>query len=213
MFTYDQMAQEVGLKEPKKEVQKKASPVELNPVIEQIDAWLASDKLSTHIEEFEKKAEIEVSEELKSYVKTAEEQGLDEKEIVDNVFQKYSYKLPEITEEERVEKDLLIKASAEITRLEKVATKLMDQVDMMKFAMDLVESNQIAPYKSFNDLVEQTAELTKSASIDTLKEAVKLRVSELPGIGKAASGPSSKVKQTPEDRLLERLQNAKSSND
>ena len=208
MLSYTQMAQSVGLI-PEKQVQKRASVViELNPVVAQIDEYLKLDTLSGYIDNIEKRG-YDVSEELKDFVKSAEQKGVDESEVIDQVFQKFGYQMPETSEEEQLEKDLLIKASAEITRLEKVAHELMNQVDMMKMAMDLVEANEISPYKSFNELAEQTVELLKSASPDVIKQALELREG-IPGIGKVASKPSSNVKLTAEERLLERLQNISS---
>ena len=207
MFGYTQIAQSVGLIPAKKEEVQKQASVELNPVVSQIDDYLSGDTLSSYISEtLEKKAGYNVSEELKNFVAAAEQQGVSESEVVDQVFQKFGYKMPEITEEERIEKDLLIKASAEITRLEKVASKLMDQVDMMKVAMDLVEADETSPYKSFDELVEQTVELMKSASPEVLKQALELKRDSITGIGKVASKPSSNKSLTAEERLLERLQ-------
>lgn len=205
MFGSKQIAQEVGLiSKTEKPVEKQAA-VELNPVVSLIDDYLKQDTISNYLVSLEKTAGIDVPQDIKDLVAQAEERGDDELSVVGQIFEKKGYKLPDFPEEKHIEKDLLIKASAEITSLNDMCINLMDQFDLMKSAMDLVEVNQISPYKSYGELAEQTLELSKTASTENLMEAIRIKREELPGIGKAASRPSSNSKQSPEQRYLNTL--------
>jgi hypothetical protein len=196
----DQIKREVGL-EPAKapEVHKSAS---VDSVVNEINAYLASDTLSNCIADLEKVAGVRVPDEIKTFVASAEERGVPEDEIINFIFEKKGYQIPRDNDSRH--RDLLHKAANYIMEANDRMAVMNDSLELVKVAMDMVQSDHVAPYTSYDDLMEKMSELANEGDPELLKRAAEIAKRRLPNFGKVANNKRG-VAMSATDRYLEAL--------
>jgi len=194
----DQIKREVGLA-PAPEVQKTAS---VDSVVNEINAYLASDTLSNCIVDLEKAAGVRVPDEIKTFVASAEERGVSEDEIINFIFEKKGYQIPRDNDSRH--RDLLNKAASYIMEANDRLAMMNDSLELVKVAMDMVQSDHVAPYTSYDDLMEKMSELANEGNPELLKRAAEIARKRLPGFGKVANNKRG-VAMSATDRYLEAM--------
>jgi len=196
----DQIKREVGLAPAEvKPLQKRAS---VDSVVTEINEYLASDTLSGFITQMEKTAGVQVSEDIKSFVTSAEERGVSEDEIINFIFEKKGYQIPRDVDVRH--KDLLNKSANYISELTDRMAVMNDSMELVKVAMDMVQSDHIAPFTSYDDLMEKMSELANEGDPELLKRASEIAKKRFPDFGKVANNKRG-VATSATDRYLEAL--------
>lgn len=205
MISIDQIRREIGLyQEPDNGLKKEASRSNsfVDPVVKEINEYLSNHTLSRFVDEIEKTANVKIQSEVKNFIQKAEENGVDETQIIRFIMEKKGYSVPYDTNDDA--RSILHKSANYITELTNKIAVLNDTLELVKIAMDLVQQEHIAPFTSYDELTEKMSELAKEGDPELLKRAAELSKRKIPSLGKVATGKKS-VASTAMERYLEAL--------